>query len=538
MYKFGKNMNAEITVSQLEQWLNDGQELAIFDVREHGQYGEGHLFFAIPLPYSQLELEIGRLAPNPATRIVVYDDGHSEVASQAAARLVSLGYWRTVVLQGGCQAWATAGYSLFEGVNVLSKTFGEQVEAVRHTPHISAQELAARLAEKHPVVILDGRPFSEFQKMSIPGAVCCPNGELSVRFDALVKDSTTPVVINCAGRTRSIIGAQTLIDLGVKNPVYALLNGTQGWMLADYPLEQQQTRRYPASSHPATQRQAAAKKIAEQAGAEWVSPTQVRQWIDTQNTVYLLDVRSEEEFAAGSLPGAQHAPGGQLQQATDHYIAVRHARVVVVDSENIRAPVTASWLRQMGHQAYILQGGICAWKKHQLTLAQPQHIAPALPTLSVAALREWQEQKREFYLWDLRHSQQYRQGHLPASQWLSRVHIPQLVATLASAPLVLVADSAQQAAWSALDLPEAVRAKTWLLDGGVNAWQQQGGKLAVTPTVPPDEQCIDHLYFTHDRHHGNKAAARQYLRWEQELWGRLHPDERHVFSVLNRINSD
>ena len=58
----------------LKAALHDGGELAVLDVREHGQYGESHLFHATPLPYSRLELEIRRLVPRFGVRLVVCDD--------------------------------------------------------------------------------------------------------------------------------------------------------------------------------------------------------------------------------------------------------------------------------------------------------------------------------------------------------------------------------------------------------------------------------------------------------------------------------
>ena len=93
-------------------------------------------------------------------------------------------------------------------------------------------------------VIVDGRPFAEYRKMSIPGGICCPNGELALRIQDIAPDPRTKIVVNCAGRTRSIIGAQTLLDLGVPNPVYALENGTQGWFLAGLELEHGAQRHY------------------------------------------------------------------------------------------------------------------------------------------------------------------------------------------------------------------------------------------------------------------------------------------------------
>jgi len=233
------DMTHAIDAATLRGWLNDGQPLALFDVREHGQYGEGHPFFAVPLPYSRLELEVGQLAPRRAERIVLFDDGDVEnpVASHAARRLADLGYLNVTVLDGGAPAWAAAGYTLFKGVNVPSKTFGELVEHIQHTPRLSADDLVARRAAGESFVLVDGRSEEEHRKMTVPGALSCPNGDLALRLPALLPNPNTPVVVHCAGRTRSIIGAQTLLNLGLPNPVLALENGTQGWYLAGHALE-------------------------------------------------------------------------------------------------------------------------------------------------------------------------------------------------------------------------------------------------------------------------------------------------------------
>ena len=222
-------MTDYVTAPILKSWLHDGREIALLDVREHGQYGEAHLFYATPLPLSRLEVDAPRLVPRQGVRTVVYDSGEADgVAERAAARLAALGYSQVAVLEGGTRAWTAAGHRLFAGVNLPSKTFGELVEHAYGTPRITAQQLAARQAAGEPLVVLDGRPVSEFHKMNIPGALCCPNGELAYRIRSLVPDAQTPIVINCAGRTRSIMGAQTLINLGLPNPVFALENGTQG----------------------------------------------------------------------------------------------------------------------------------------------------------------------------------------------------------------------------------------------------------------------------------------------------------------------
>ncbi|MBS7780966.1 rhodanese-like domain-containing protein, partial [Acidovorax sp. CCYZU-2555] len=270
---------SSVPATTLRAWLNDGAEIALLDVREAGQFGEGHPFFAIPAAYSQLENDVPRLVPRRDTRVVLLDAGDG-VAERAAHRLTALNYTHLHVLEGGAPAWAAAGYVLFQGVNLPSKTFGELVEHAFDTPRLSAQELQRRQQAGEPLVLLDGRTLGEHRKMTIPGATPVPNGELALRWHALAPDPHTPIVVHCAGRTRSIIGAQILRSLGIPNPVIALENGTQGWALAGQQLEHGSTRRDPTSGTPRPQDQAAAAALADELGVPKLSAAQAQAWID------------------------------------------------------------------------------------------------------------------------------------------------------------------------------------------------------------------------------------------------------------------
>ncbi|SDT29399.1 cystathionine beta-lyase [Pseudomonas asplenii] len=523
-------MSTTLTPAQLQAWLFDGREIALFDIREHGQYGEAHLFHGVHLPYSRLELEVRRLAPNPAVRLVIYDQDGGELSLRAAQRLADLGYTRVHRLEGGADGWQAAGLQLFAGVHVPSKAFGELVEVACHTPHISAGELASWQAEGKPLVLLDGRPFDEYRKMTIPGSLCCPNGELGYRLHDLVADESTPVVVNCAGRTRSIIGAQTLINLGVKNPIYALENGTQGWYLADLQLEHGSTRRYRDEQKPAgvERQRIAARQLAQRAAVANVSAAQVAAWAASgEGSLFLCDVRSAEEFARGSLPGAQHTPGGQLIQATDLYIGVRAALLVLFDDDGVRAPIVASWLRQLGHDARVLEGGLNSGLQLSVPATPPP---PALPTLDATQLQRALAED-QVALIDLRPGMSFRKGHLAGSQWSIR---PLLAAQVAgeTRSLVLVADDPAVARLALLELPSAQQANARLLSGDPARWQAAGLQWVSDATALPDERCIDFLFFTHDRHAGNKDAARQYLAWETGLLGQMTEAEIASLSPL------
>lgn len=524
-------MSQTITPAQLQQWLFDGQELALFDVREHGQYGEAHLFHGQNLPYSRLEIELPRLAPNPAVRLVIYDQNGTDVAPRAASRLEALGYQQVHILQDGADGWQAAGLQLFAGVHVPSKAFGERVEEVSHTPHITADELAQWQARGEPLLVLDGRPFDEYRKMTIPGSICCPNGELGYRLPALVNDESTPIVVNCAGRTRSIIGAQTLIDLGVKNPVYALENGTQGWYLADLQLEHGSARRYPdqVPADALAKQREAARTLAQKSGIETVSTAQVTKWAEDQSrSLFLCDVRTAEEFAAATLPGAQHTPGGQLIQSTDLYIGVRHARIVLIDSDGIRAPIVASWLRQLGHQAYVLEDGV----NSDLALpASPLLSAAQLPTINALAVADALKDDAVALI-DLRPSTLFRKAHILGSRWSIRPLIAAAVAN-ETRPLVLLADSLEVAQLAVQELSEAQQAQARLLEGGIEGWRAAGLPVVDDATSLEDAQCIDFLFFTHDRHSGNKDAARQYLAWEIGLLAQMTEQEINSLKPLH-----
>jgi len=532
-------MAGRIDARALKQALKEPGEIALLDVRETGAYSQGHPLFAVPVPYSRLELEIERLVPRRETPVVVFDGGEG-FADTAARRLETIGYANVKVLEGGAPAWKAAGYTLFEGVNVPSKTFGEVVEIVRHTPRIKARELIEMQQRGEDLVIVDGRTWDEYRRFNIPGGVSLPNGELVLHIDGIAPNPKTKIVVNCAGRTRSIIGAQTLIDWGVPNDVVALENGTQGYWLEGIPIEHGAGRRAPAGDTSAAalaRKRERARKHAERHGVVFASArTVVDLANDASRTTYLLDVRTAEEFAADGLPGFAHAPGGQLQQATDQWVGVRGAHIVLSDmGELIRAPMVAAWLRQLGHEAIVLTDGESARPALQtsgVTAVRGRTFDPArirmreVSPAEVAALLDHGQGQ----VIDVRPSMSYRDGHIDGATWSIR---QRLTADLrdASNPVVLVADDPAIAALAALDLGEAGCGDVATLKGGMKAWVDSGRSVVETPTVPSDAECIDFVFHTLGRNEGNLDSARAYLAWEIGLVDQLDADERAVFRL-------
>ena len=513
-----------VDAKTLKQWLHGKTEIALFDVREHGQYGESHLFLATSVPYSRLEYEAARLAPRKSVRLVVYDENGSGVSVKAAQALIQQGYQNIYVLSGGTQGWQDAGFNVFAGVNLPSKTFGELVEHQCHTPRVSAHDLVKMMSDKEDFIVLDGRPQSEFKKMSIPGAQCCPNGELAYRIKSHVASQDTKIIINCAGRTRSIIGAQTLINLGIKNPIFALENGTQGWYLNDYVLDHGKVAQY-AQPKVDEEMLLASQALVKKFDIPVISDEQFLSWKnDTDRSLYLCDVRTAEEFALDGLPGAQNTPGGQFIQATDQFVGVRNARIVLYDSDGVRAITVASWLKQMGHDVAVLRDGV----KSTVSLPSTQidHLLGLAPikTTDLQAM----DQNDTVTILDIRGSMQYRKAHLPNALWAIRPRLQEILRG-AQKSILIISDDPALTCGALLELKG--------LDLNIQVYElpdsgfPKGLKTVSTAVIPPDSDCIDFLFFVHDRHDGNKDAARRYLEWETGLIAQLDQDEINLYSI-------
>lgn len=344
-----------ISPAAVRRALKLREEIALLDLRHEAVFATGHPLFAANMAADRIALEASVRLPRKDVPLVLYDAGEGLVA-QAAAQLGAMGYDNVRQLEGGLQAWAGAGYELFQDVNSYAKAFGELVEQRRHTPSLAADDVAALIAGHADVAILDVRRPDEYSTMNIPGSVSVPGAELVLRVAAVAPDPKTTIVVNCAGRTRSIIGTQSLINAGVPNRVVALRNGTIGWTLAQYELEHGADRRGGIALFEGAAGNA--RDVAYRAGVRRLDADEARALqADARRTLYRFDVRSAEEYAAGHLAGFRHYPGGQLVQEIDIAAPVRGARILLTDDKSVRADMTASWLAQMGWEVYVLDGG-------------------------------------------------------------------------------------------------------------------------------------------------------------------------------------
>ncbi|CAG9988294.1 unnamed protein product [Clonostachys byssicola] len=526
-------MAKTVSAETLRRYWANKDEVALIDVREEGPYADAHPFFALTVPVSELEAKVPALVPRLSVPIIVYDDGEGYV-ERAVARLEAIGYLNVSILAGGLSGYARVG-EVFRDVNVPSKAFGELVEAIRHTPSLPAREIKQLLEGDSDVVVLDSRRYEEYHTMSIPRGQSCPGGELLYRVFEAAPNATTTVIVHCAGRTRSIIGTQSLVNAGIPNRVVALENGTIGWTLEGLELDKGRIERVgqPSSSAVEQSRQHA-KRWANHVGVSVVGVERLREFASAaeSRTLYLLDVRDPKEYEQGHPKGFVSAPGGQLVQATDEWVGVRGARIVLYDTDGVRALMTASWLLQLGWDVQVLEHGASVPDDLPST-TQASWKVPKSGAITVEDL----ERIPEPTIVDLARSPVYRKGHIPGAWFASG---PELARDLQSAPgsgpIVLTSPDGKIAAANVEYAREAITnlsREILYLSGGTAAWTARGKFLET------EHQWLSEPIDVYKRPYEGTENARKdmqgYIDWEHGLVAQIANDGIARFHVVRDI---
>lgn len=500
---------------------------AVFDVRERGEFNEGQIPNCTSLPRSQIEFRIAALVPNRGIFIVVYDEG-GERATLAAQTLAECGYHSVSVLDGGLDAWRSQGRPIVAGVNVPSKAFGERVQHERRIPEIAPEELQHLKKSAADLLILDMRTPEEYARFCIPGGHNVPGGDVVLWAAELRRKPGRTVVVNCAGRTRGIIGAAGLRRLGLNN-VRALRNGTMGWVLAGFDLESKPNRKSLVASAASRQNgRALALRLAAEEGIPDISAADLKGAVEKtdEGVPYLVDVRSESEFESGHLPGSLNVPGGQAVQRADDFIAVRNAKIIFISNQSARAVMAAYWYRQMGFsEVAVLRNGLAGWrrdggpiatgaeKNETLGLAQARRSARCVTAAAAVELLK----DSSLVVLDVGSSVEFEGAHLPGAKWISRgwlelklsSHVPDR-----ARPILVSCPDGAQSVFAARALATCGYQNVYVLDGGVRAWATAGFPVESGFTacfVEANDVVLSPSI------KGNKEEMRRYLEWEETL---------------------
>ncbi|MBI3245661.1 MAG: hypothetical protein HYZ50_04035 [Deltaproteobacteria bacterium] len=504
-------MATTINAQELKDLMASDALFAVLDVRDWGEFTLEQILDTIPLPRGQMEKYISVLVPTTDVHVVLLCDT-GQRSARAAATLESLGYTNVSVLEGGLQSWKAAGYETIHGWSLRGKAYGERLQVEEEIADLTAEELHARLAQGEQLYILDTRTEPEFLNAHLPGAYSAPGGQLALAVTDIVQDRNVPIVTNCAGRTRSLLGAHVLRRMGFPQ-VYALKGGTGAWRIAGYGNELQSGEGLAVPSVSATA-QMACTRFAESVAAEdhlsFIAPQELQSWQAKGNLHYLLDVRQLDEYRAGHVPGAHFCPGTQTALLVESLVGVKNAVIVTMCDQRARGVLAASLLKDMGYpHVSVLDGGTTAWSAQgfPLEMGEPQEVDYGQPAwlarlllglpagvqprpLPIPGLSEARAQTSVLtpmalqarltagcVLLDLRSAGDFATAHIPGARWLSRGRLDLQIAQEVphkETTVVLYCRQGNESTLSAPTLKQMGYTNVEILQGGFAAWRQAG----------------------------------------------------------------
>ena len=388
------------------------------------------------------------------------------------------------------------------------------------TPAIDVEQLKKWKHQGKDLLLVDCRPFEEFNQASLPGSINCPGMELVTRVPGLVRSPDTVVVVHCAGRTRGIIGAQTLINANVVPHVVTLTNGMAGWILNGGELSHGNIQ-IAAKADPRVlgKTRSRVSKLAHDAGLKVIDLKQLEQLKkQAHRSLFLFDVRTPEEFQTAHLPGFRLAPGGQLIQSLDAFVGTRGSRIVLCDDDGVRARMTGYWLKQMGwSEIYVLEDPLMAslWMSGTHTLRKPTELdKPAInvPTIQASVLQA-QMAAGETVVIDLSDSLKFGRSHIPGAWFGVRARLNEaLIQIPPHRVVVLTSGNGDFAAVAWAEAQALSKVPVVVLSGGNQAWAQAGFPMA----SGRDRMTTlnDDVWYSPLERPDPVAAIHAYLSWE------------------------
>jgi len=456
-------------------------EICLLDVRYQEEFTQEQIIASINIPFDTLDIEVSLRAPNQSVPIVIVA-GDEVTATAAADLLMRLGYKDVGILKDGIRAWKDQGHPVFQDMNAESKAFGEFVEHAYDTPNIGPEELFEALQNNWDGVIIDCRPTREHVFSHIPGAIHIPGGDIFQKLEQVTGNENRPVVVHCGGRTRGIIAAQGVVNAGFRNPVQVLTNGTMGWHLCGYELEHgmnaapvdEKSNNAAGGSSPIYENKLESLNVTEldlAALQEMIADRDKR-------SVFVFDLRPQDAPGANTSV-ARHVTAGQLLQATDQFVGVRGARVVLVDDDVVRAKITASWLQQMGWRDAYTHMIEADTGKILNAIAPKENAYTNVERIDVAKSKKLVKQGNATII-DVSQSHEYLAGHIPGAGFCPRGQLPKIIAGLQDSfeIFIITAKNLELSLAAANDML-AENLKILALENGNDAWTAVGENLSI-----------------------------------------------------------
>ena len=465
-----------MSIDEALERLRTPEPIAFIDIRSRHHYVANHPVFAVNAPIDSLETHCDTLfGSESATALVIGDD---ELLTTWASHLITQKTnLQPKVIRGGFSAWEAAGLPTWGGEYTPSKAFGEWVEQTGSMSHISPLE-----AMKSPVHDqFDVRPLEEFNRFTLPGSRHCPTGRLGA-----LKTQQTHLRVHCAGRTRGIIAAQTLVDLDFPATIQCISGGTQGWEIAggtrqfNHPTEQ-------VDLIPSSEENSRAQVLIKKYHLPIFTATEEVAWLNESRDFRLLTV-CEDQLDTPSISPTT------LIQSTDQYLGTHHIPVIVEGPHALDVSVTVLWLRRMGWDARI--------RETNATASQTTHEISAQQSAFVKI-------EDHCTVIDTRPSRSFSRSRVQNSSWVPRSLFRELLPTVTYVVICETDATKRQTAillaWLGIEQATCI------------GWQEVSPDLIDHSHIQHRTHPVDQPLFFPNRHHGNLEDAKGYLHWEHSL---------------------
>lgn len=373
-------------------------------------------------------------------------------------------------------------------------------------PEIDTSRLAELLAGTKPYLLVDVGLADRFLDAHVPMSVFMEADRAASCVDQWIETAHSVMVVICddngEGTARTV--AEQVRMRGFSN-VGSLKGGFAAYASAGQPT----VSGWMPVAH------GFGKTMMDQSGVPSVSPAEVETM--APGDTLIVDVRTPDEYARATIPGARNIPGGELLAAADALRRAPVGRIVVHCAGRTRGAAAGSLLCDLGlTNVAMLDGGTAAWTKSGKNLvegANSRHCGPALdrPGSEIALQKHLRKLRRCYQtklispsalathlaarktrpvcVVDTRTLSEYEAGHVPGSLWKPAGEIaPSLddLVAVRNALVVLISDSGTRATVADTYCRRVGGFKSRVLDGGLHAWRAAGLPLENgAPTTPP-----------------------------------------------------
>lgn len=212
-----------ISVQEVKQKLDEGQDIIILDTRSREDYQKKHIKGSLSMPQDEIYTRYSSLPQDKEIIVLCYTES-CQTSAQVALALLDLGFSNIKDMKEGISGWEKADYPL-EGEMVASSTTSQVPIS-----NITIQEVKNKIDTGENIYLVDIREKEDYDQGHLPGAVFIPFDQISKNIEKFPKDKEIIIYDQSGYKSKLTCQYLTGKELKVKN----ILGGIDAWIEAGY----------------------------------------------------------------------------------------------------------------------------------------------------------------------------------------------------------------------------------------------------------------------------------------------------------------